>query len=86
MVKNLHNNKDDINQKNDLFDKDFRALSHDQAIKLLGKNLQPAIKSPWEVVILQCYLTIVFTILVWLINIKLQIDGVVISVSLTLRL
>jgi F0F1-type ATP synthase assembly protein I len=80
MVKNLHNNKDDIYQKNDLFDKDFKALSHDQAIKLLGKNLQPAIKSPWEVVILQCYLTIVFTILVWLINVKLQIDGVVISV------
>jgi F0F1-type ATP synthase assembly protein I len=80
MGKTLHNNDDDSYQKNDLFDKDFKALSHDQATKLLGKNLQPVIKSPWEVVILQGLLTIVLTILISLINVKLRVDGVVISV------
>jgi F0F1-type ATP synthase assembly protein I len=80
MVKNLYNNEDNLYQKNDLFDKDFSALSKDQAIKLLGKNLQPMINSPWKVVILQIYLTIVFTALVSLINVKLRVDGVVISV------
>jgi len=80
MGKALHNNDDDSYQKNDLFNKDFKALSHDQAVQLLGKNLEPAIKSPWETVVLQCLLTIVFTILVALINVKLRVDGVVISV------
>ena len=77
---NLQHNNDDNSHKDDLFNKDFNALTHDQAVKLLGKKIEPTIKSPWETVILQCMLTIVFTILVSLINVKLRVDGVVISV------
>ncbi len=68
--------------KNGLFDDAFKPLNEDQAIKLFGENLKPRINSPWEIVILQCYLTILFTILVALINVKLKVEGVVISVLL----
>ena len=68
------------NEKNELFSIDFKPLNKEQAQKLFGENLKPIINNPWEIVIFQCYLTILFTILVALINLKLNDDGVVVSV------
>ena len=67
-------------KKDELFGDSFTPLNQDQALKLFGENLKPRINNPWQVVIFQCYLTILFTILVALINVKLNVDGVVISV------
>lgn len=78
----MHHIDDEIDQKDGLFNKDFKSLTHDQAFQLLGKDLEPKINSPWEIVIFQCVLTIVFTILVSLINVKFKVDGVVISILL----
>jgi F0F1-type ATP synthase assembly protein I len=75
----LRQNQEDP-KKDELFDDSFKPLSQAQAFKLFGDNLKPRINNPWEVVIFQCYLTILFTILVALINVKLKLDGVVISV------
>lgn len=75
----MHPNNDDYDRKDELFNENFKVLSHDQAIRLLGKDLQPRINSPWKVVILQCQLTILVTILTSLININFQVNDVVIS-------
>lgn len=75
----MHQTKRD-SDNNELFDDSFKPLNQDQAFKLFGENLKPRINNPWKVVTFQCYLTILFTILVALINVKFKIEGVVISV------
>lgn len=72
---------DNSEQNEGLFEKDFVPLNRSQAIDLIGENaLAPKVKTPWQIVKFQIILTIAFTIMSLLINFKLKVMGLELSV------
>lgn len=72
---------DNSEQNEGLFEKDFVPLNRSQAIDLIGENaLVPKVKTPWQIVKFQFILTIAFTIVSLLINFKLKVMGLELSV------
>ena len=72
-----------LEQKEDVFGRDFKPLSRSEALELFNQGqLSPVIKSPWAIIKLQCFFVIAFTMLCLLINLNYKEQGLEISVIL----
>ena len=72
--------KEEIFDEENIFDKSFKPLSHEDAVKIFGINRLLPIKNSWGVVRFQISMSLVILLLTILVNLIFHLEGVVISV------